>query len=67
MYRVTKEILSNEENITYISYGIETASGHKVSDVSVNKQKIENFVKKLNLNKTPEYYLLHEIDMFLTE
>lgn len=58
MYRITEEHIFTEETGAYTSYGIEhTRENLRISDVTMNKEKLICFVNLLNIEKLEPVHL----------
>lgn len=67
MYTVIEEIFFTNEGEPYITYGIESGNGKKVSDVSLNKEKIYKFVEEINMDELAGVHLMDVIEDNLNE
>lgn len=61
-YALIEETLYDNELKEYTSFGIISADGYKISDISTDKKLVEKLILTINKKQTPRDYLLHEID-----
>ena len=68
MYQVYEEKLVNEEGERYITYGIACdEKGVTVSDVTLNRDKLECFVNLINMEELHPIHLMDVIEDYLGE
>ena len=70
-YRMRKDKLVSEDNIRYAAYGINVYKGWRrirsIKDISLDKKRMESFVKQCNHDKTELKYLDDAVQHFVED
>nr|QGT51236.1 hypothetical protein Firmicute1046_3120 [uncultured Firmicutes bacterium] len=55
-YKITEKRFTNEDNINYLSYGIQARDGLlwlEIDDVSLDRSEVESYIAALEKDKIP--------------
>ena len=66
-YTLIKETIKDELLGDYESFGIQSESGHKISDISTDIEDVKKLLSTINAKHTPENYIGYEIDRMFSE
>jgi len=68
MYRIFRETLTDCDDESYVTYGILCdETGKLISDVTMNRARIEKFVDLINDNELDPVHLADVVEDFLAE
>lgn len=65
-YELIATTIDHEEIGSYIGYGIRYGE-HTVTDISLDRAKIENLIERMNLNELSPLHMMDIIEYFLAE
>ncbi len=66
MYEILEEMLVTDDNIKYISYGVRyRETGLSISDVTMNKQKMLDFIRLINFEELQPVHLPDAVEDFI--
>ena len=65
-YELIAKTIDHEEIGSYIGYGIRYVE-HTVTDISLDRAKIENLIERMNLNELSPLHMMDIIEDFLAE
>lgn len=70
-FRLRKDKLVSEDNVSYITFGMNVYKGWKrvgiIKDISLNRKRLRNFVVKCNRNKIDERYIDGIVQTFVDD